>query len=102
MQEAYSQEVSSCGFWPGNEQFPHPAFYSYCYPTPKDFGRQQVSPPEAFYSDEMDEYFLMYDVVQQSPNPEDTLKQFLQSTYEAAAKTGNWDRNLECDLSWLK
>jgi hypothetical protein len=102
MQEAYSHEVSSCGFWPGNEQFPHPAFYSYCYPTPKDFGRQQVSPPEAFYSDEMDEYFLMYEVVQQSANPEETLKQFMQSTYEAAAKTGNWDRSLECDLSWLK
>jgi hypothetical protein len=102
MQEAYSHEVSSCGFWLGSEQFPQPTFYSYCYPTPDDFGKQQVSPPEAFYSNEMGEYFLMYEVVQQSANPEETLKQFMQSTYDAAAKTGNWDKDLECDLSWLK
>jgi hypothetical protein len=102
MQEAYSHEVSSCGFWLGSEQFPQPTFYSYCYPTPDDFGKQQVSPPEAFYSNEMGEYFLMYEVVQQSARPEETLLKFLQSTYNAAANTGSWDRSLQCDLQALK
>ncbi|WP_224746446.1 DUF5996 family protein [Mucilaginibacter rigui] len=102
MQEAYSHEVSSCGFWLGGEQFPHPAFYSYCYPTPAEFSQQQVSPPEAFYSGEMGEFLLTYEVVQQSANPEETLRQFLQTTYNAAAITGNWDKALECDLQGLK
>lgn len=100
MQESYSHEVSSCGFWPGSEQFPMPAFYSYCYPTPADFGEQQAEPKEAFYSKEMGEFFLPYDVVRNSENPEDTLLQFLQSTYEAAANTANWEREkLEFDFS---
>lgn len=100
MQEAYSHEVSSCGFWPGSEQFPHPAFYSYCYPTRPDFSKQPVKPNEAFYSDEMGEFFLLYEVVQRSDNPEDVLMQFLQTTYAAAANTGSWDRHsLECDLT---
>lgn len=102
MQEAYSHEVSSCGFWPGADAFPHPAFYSYCYPAPENFGKQQVTPPEAFYSGEMGEFLLTYEVVQGSINPEETLLQFLQSTYNAAAKTGNWDKDLQCDLSALK
>ena len=102
MQEAYSHEVSSCGFWPGSEAFPQPAFYSYCYPTPAGFGQQQVEPPEAFYSSEMGEYFLLYEVVQQSVNPEKTLLKFMQSTYDAAAEAGKWDAGLECDLSGLK
>jgi len=102
MQEAYSHEVSSCGFWPGSEAFPQPAFYAYCYPTPDAYGQQPVSPPEAFYSKEMGEFFLMYEVVQQSDNPEQVLDQFLQSTYDAAAKTANWDKDLECDLQGLK
>ncbi|TSD67610.1 hypothetical protein FFF34_009530 [Inquilinus sp. KBS0705] len=102
MQEAYSHEVSSCGFWPGSDTFPQPAFYSYCYPTPQTFGLQQVSPPEAFYSAEMGEFFLTYEVVQQSAHPEETLLKFLQSTYNAAAVTGNWDNSLQCDLQALK
>ncbi len=56
MQEAYSQEVSSCGFWPGSEAFPHAAFYSYCYPVPNSFGEQVVAPNEAFYNKEMGEF----------------------------------------------
>jgi hypothetical protein len=100
MQEAYSHEVSSCGFWPGNGEFPHPVFYSYCYPTPPEFSQQQVKPVEAFFSGEMGEFMLLYEVVQRSDNPEDVLLQFLQSTYEAAANTGHWDREaLECDFS---
>jgi hypothetical protein len=100
MQEAYSHEVSSCGFWPGNDAFPQAAFYAYCYPTPEAFSEQPVEPKEAFYSKEMGEFFLLYDVVKNAADPEETLMHFLTTTYEAAANTGNWKRaNLECDLS---
>lgn len=100
MQESYSHEVCSAGFWPGSEQFPVPAFYSYIYPTPAAYSEQSVQPQEAFYSKEMGEFFLPYDVVRRSANPENTLLQFLQSSYEAAANTANWDRQkLECDFS---
>lgn len=103
MQEAYSHEVSSCGFWPGSEQFPHPVFYAYCYPAPAEFSQQPVKPHEAFYSAEMGEFMLLYEVVQRSDDPEGVLLQFLQTTYEAAANTGRWDRReLECDFSWLE
>ncbi|MDB4927459.1 DUF5996 family protein [Mucilaginibacter sp.] len=102
-QEAYSHEVSSCGFWPGNEQFPYPTFYAYCYPTPAAFSKQPVKPTQAFYSTEMGEFFLKYDDVRLAANPEKTLLEFLETTYIAAANTGNWDRNaLECDFSWLE
>lgn len=100
MQEAYSKEVSSCGFWPGNEQYPHASFYAYCYPSPPAFSEQAVQPAGAFYSQEMGEFLLSYETVQQADNPEETLLAFMQSTYEAAANTGNWPRKeLECDLS---
>jgi hypothetical protein len=100
MQEAYSHEVSSCGFWPGNEQFQHAAFYSYCYPSSAEFGKQPVKPKEAFFNEGMGEYILLYEAVQRSANPEDTLTRFLQSTYEAAANTGKWDKKtLDCDFS---
>lgn len=92
MQEAYSQELSSCGFWPGGDAFPMPAFYAYCYPSPESFGKQKVQPAQAFWSDEMGEFFLKYDDVRQAADPEKILMKFLQSTYEAAANTGKWDR----------
>jgi hypothetical protein len=100
MQEAYSHEVSSCGFWPGSEAFPNPAFYAYCYPTPDAFASQPVKPAEAFYSKEMGEFFLLYDDVKNAADPEAYLLQFLQTTYDAAANTGNWNRDeLECDFT---
>lgn len=100
MQESYSKEVSSCGFWPGNEQYPHAAFYAYAYPAAPGFGEQPLKPEGAFYSKEMGEYLLPYAVVQQSANPEAALMDFFQTTYEAAANTGHWERKaLECDLS---
>jgi hypothetical protein len=102
MQEAYSHEVSSCGFWPGNEQSPVPIFYAYCYPTPAAFADQPVEPDTAFYSQEMGEFILPYEAVQQSEDPDATLMQFLKSTYRAAALTGNWDPSLECDLTYLE
>ena len=100
MQESYSHEVSSCGFWPGNAQFPQAAFYSYCYPPINTFGNQPVEPKDAFYSPEMGEFILPYEAVRTATDPEKALLQFLQTTYEAAANTANWDRKLlECDLS---
>ncbi len=103
MQEAYSHEVSSCGFWPGNADAPYPMFYSYCYPTPESYSQQPVKPEEAFYSKEMGEFFLKYDDVRNAPDPEAFLLEFLQSTYEAAANTGKWDREaLECDLTYFE
>jgi hypothetical protein len=102
MQDAYSHEVSSAGFWPGAEDFPMPVFYSYCYPTPADFSKQPVEPAEAFFSEEKGEFFLPYEAVQQADDPEGTLIRFLQSSYHAAAVTGKWDKQLQCDLSYLK
>jgi len=94
MQEAYSQEVSSAGFWPGSADFPHPAFYAYAYPTDPAFGKQKVQPEQAFYSEDMGEYFLKYEDVQQSDDPEGVLMAFLQSTYDAAVRTSQWDSEL--------
>jgi hypothetical protein len=102
MEEAYSHEVSSCGFWPGNEKSPSPVFYSYCYPTPPDFGKQPVAPSKAFYSEELGEFLLPYEVVRQAADPVETLLQFLRSTYRAAALTGHWSSSLECDLTYLE
>lgn len=93
MQEAYSHEVSSAGFWGGSAAFPQPVFYAYCYPVPETFGQQKVAPEAAFYSKEMGEFFLPYDAVRTSGDPEKALMQFLQTTYEAAAHTANWDRD---------
>jgi hypothetical protein len=89
--EAYSHEVSSAGFWGGGNGTP-PAFYSYAYPEPAGFAAASVSPADAFYSSELREFVLPYEIVQRAASPDDTLLQFLQSTYEAAADLGRWDR----------
>lgn len=93
MQEAYSKEVSSAGFWPGSKDSPMPVFYAYAYPSDSNFGEQTILPNQAFYSKKMGEFFLKYEDVQQSPHPEEMLLSFLQSTYEAAVNTSNWNRN---------
>jgi hypothetical protein len=90
--EAYSHEVSSCGFWPGNGGFGQAAFYSYAYPQPAGFGEAPVQPSSAFYSKEIGEFILPYDAVRQAASPRDTLLEFLQSTYAAAADLAKWDR----------
>ena len=96
--EAYSHEVSSCGFWPGGGAIPYAAFYSYAYPEPAGFSEASVKPEEAFYSAEFREFILPYDIVRQSEAPDQTLLDFLQSTYEAAANLAQWDRrSLERD-----
>lgn len=94
MQEAYSHEVSSAGFWPGSKDFPQPVFYSYVYPTPESFGDQNVLPEQAYYSPEMGEFFLNYSDVQTAENPETMLYEFLTTSYNAAANTANWDKKL--------
>jgi hypothetical protein len=94
MQEAYSHEVSSAGFWPGSKDFPEPVFYSYVYPTPASFSEQKVLPEQAYFSTELREFILHYSDVRKSAAPELTLYDFLVSTYSAAAGTGNWDTNL--------
>ena len=90
--EAYSHEVSSCGFWPGGGAVPYPAFYSYAYPEPAGFALASVKPGAAFYSPDFREFILPYDAVRQSESPDRTLLDFLQSTYEAAANLAAWDR----------
>jgi hypothetical protein len=95
--EAYSHEVSSVGFWPGDgEVIKDAAFYAYAAPEPAGFGERSVLPAKAFYNKEKSEFFLMYDDVRLSSNPEKTLLDFCQSTYEAGAILAKWDRaNLE-------
>jgi hypothetical protein len=90
--EAYSHEVASCGFWPGGGSIAYPAFYAYAYPEPAGFATAPVEPAAAFYSPDLREFILAYDVVRQSPSPDATLLEFLQTTYEAAANLGKWDR----------
>jgi hypothetical protein len=90
--EAYSHEVSSCGFWPGGGAIPYAAFYSYSYPEPAGFSAASIKPEAAFYSADLREFILPYDVVRQSKSPDETLLDFLQTTYEAAANLSRWDR----------
>lgn len=92
MQEAYSQEVSSAGFWPGDARFPEAAFYAYAYPTPPGFGEAAVRPAAARYDPALGEFLLPYAAVRGAPDPSAEVLAFLQSTYEAAADLGKWDR----------
>jgi hypothetical protein len=88
--------VSSCGFWAGNG-LGYPAFYAYAYPQPEGFAQWKVQPAAAFYSRDLHEFILPYDAVREAEDPDATLLAFLQSTYEAAAEPGRWDRAvLEC------
>jgi hypothetical protein len=91
--EAYSHEVSSCGFWYGGGPVPHAAFYSYAYPEPAGFPDATVQPSTAYYNTDLREFILPYDTVRRSPSPDDTLLEFLQSTYEAASNLASWDRS---------
>ena len=90
--EAYSHEVSSCGFWPGGGPVPYPVFYSYAYPAPEGFKDAPVKPSGAFYSTDLGEFILPYDEVRKAGQPGEMLLGFLQSTYEAAANLAKWDR----------
>lgn len=95
--EAYSHEVYSCGFWPGGEASPSPAFYAYAYPVPTGLGEAVIQPDSAFWSKEMGEFFLPYEAVRTSDSPDDMLMTFLEDTYRASAELASWNRaDLEC------
>ena len=92
MAEAYSHEVSSCGFWPGNGGYGRAAFYVYAYPEPTRYGDAPLRTPGAFYDSNVGQFILPYDTVRQAPDPDALLLRFLQETYEAAADLAGWDR----------
>jgi hypothetical protein len=90
--EAYSQEVSSLGFWPGNAGAPIPIFYSYAYPEPPGFAEAKIQPDAASYQPKLREFILPYDAVRTAEKPDEVLLDFAQSSYDAASKLGKWDR----------
>jgi hypothetical protein len=92
MREAYSHEVSSCGFWPGNGGFGQAAYYVYAYPEPADYGNTKLCTPGAIYDGGLGQFILPYDVVRKSIDPDALLLAFLHETYEAAANLAHWDR----------
>ena len=96
--EAYSHEVSSAGFWPGSDAYPHAAFYSYAYPTPAGFARARIEPAGPQWSDAYGQWLLPCDVVRSAPDPDAAVLAFLASTYRAAADLAQWDQGLECTL----
>jgi Family of unknown function (DUF5996) len=98
VRDAYSHQVSSAGFWPGGGRpVSDAAFYSYAYPAPEGFAAAEVRPAQAFFSTALSEFILPYEAMRLAPDPEQALMEFLQTTYEAAANLGQWNRGaLEC------
>jgi hypothetical protein len=92
VREAYSHECMSAGWWPGGGPVAEPGFYSYSYPEPGGFVEAQVQPSEAYYNKDLREFFLPYEAVRTAKRPDETLLQFFQTTYEAGADLGGWDR----------
>jgi hypothetical protein len=92
MQEAYSQEVISHGFWPGGPTLPEPVFYAYAVPEPAGLKEAKVQPPQTYYHRELGEFILPYEAVRTDHDPDATLRSFVESTYERAATLGHWDR----------
>lgn len=92
VQEAYSHEVSSLGFWPGGGPVSGPAFYAYAYPEPEGFNDAPVAPEGAYYSRELGEFLLPYEIVRSAASPDAALLAFAQTTYEAAADRAGWER----------
>jgi hypothetical protein len=98
VREAYSHQVSSAGFWPGGEGVEAPCFYSYAYPAPRGFSAAAILPEAARFDASLGEFLLPYQAVRAAPDPDEFLLSFLQSTYEAAADLGHWNRAaLECE-----
>jgi len=96
--EAYSHQVSSAGFWPGGGAIDFPAFYSYAYPAPDGFAQARVAPDAASFNTDLGEFILPYDAVRTARDPDAALMAFLESSYEAAASLGGWDRDaLDCE-----
>ena len=93
MQDAYSHEVISHGFWPGNAAFPQPAFYGYCVPEPAGLKSAIIRPAEASYDVTLGEFILPYDAARNSASPQAAIHAFVDSTYEQAATLAHWDRS---------
>jgi hypothetical protein len=91
MEEAYSHELSSCGFWPG-AGLGEAAFYAYTYPEPAGYREYPIGPPEAYFNTDLGEYILPYEAVRKADSPDGMLMKFFQSTYEAGANLAGWDR----------
>lgn len=89
--DAYSHEVSSCGFWPGAPGT-EPFFYSYAYPEPPGYREFPVAPAAASFNADFGEFVLPYEAMRQSIDPDAALRGFLQTTYDAAAGCAHWDR----------
>jgi hypothetical protein len=89
---AYSHEVCSAGFWPGGGDVNGPAYYSYTVPQPAGLEKERIRPAAAGWNQQLSEFILMYDDVRNAPSQEDALYQFLESTYDAGARLGHWDR----------
>jgi Family of unknown function (DUF5996) len=92
MQEAYSHEVSSCGFWPGNGGYGRAAYYAYAYPEPEGYGATPLATAGAFYDRGLGQFILPYEAVRRAPDPDAALLGFLEETYVAAAEQAEWDR----------
>ncbi len=90
--EAYSHEEISAGWWPGSGEITSPAFYAYAAPEPAGFRDAPVKPPKAFYHPQMNEFLLSYDDVRAEADPKSALMAFLETTYDAGATLGKWDR----------
>ena len=92
MQEAYSHEVISHGFWPGSGPIQEPAFYGYCVPAPAGYEEMPVRPAAAYYHRELGEFILPYEAVRTAPDPDAALREFVDSSYAGAATLAGWDR----------
>jgi hypothetical protein len=90
--EAYSHEVTSCGFWPGDRRFPHAAFYAYSAPAPPGLEKEPVRPEVAGWNTQLGEFVLQYEDARTAPSPDSAILDFCQSAYEAGAKLARWDR----------
>jgi hypothetical protein len=102
VKEAYSHEEMTFGFWPGDARQPLPAFYAYAYPEPAGFKEARILPVGAYYHSQLREFILPYEQVRRSGSPENVLRSFLDSTYEAGAELARWDRKLLEDSPYLK
>jgi len=90
--EAYSHEVTSCGFWPGDRRFPHPAFYAYSAPVPPGLDKEPIRPAVAAWNTQLGEFILKYEDARNTASPDQAILDFCQSAYEAGARLAQWDR----------
>jgi hypothetical protein len=90
--EAYSHEVSSCGFWPGDRRLKHPAFYSYMAPAPANLAAEKIRPAAAYWDTQLGEFILKYEDARVASSPDQDVLDFCESTYEAGANLARWDR----------